>query len=128
MGLSQFDEILPLANGVIIALADGTTPKSLYASQATPTRFDHLMLSSTAPTPHDVAIYYRISGVNYLACVVSVPAGAGTSAVPPVDMFAPGSQLAEGIPLVVSGGLYIGCLVTLSGAETITCCIIGGFL
>ena len=128
MALDSYAEIQSDLNLIQLSLTDITTPKAVIAIAAPPRRIDHIILSSTSASDHDVALYAHITNANYMVAVVSVPAGAGTSAVPPVDLVAALPGAFGGLAVSASVGLYIGCLVALSGAEVINAVAIGGYL
>ena len=128
MGLDTFNETIPLVVNVQIALADGVTPKTILTTPAAIGRVDRIYLTSTAAAPHDVALYSHSGTANYIIAVVSVPAGAGTSAIPPVDLITAMVGSPGGIAILTPQSLYMGVLVTLSGAEVINAVVLGGYL
>lgn len=84
--------------------ADTTTKKTIATGAATGTKITGLSLSSSeTATNRDVAITITRGAVIYNLCYVTVPFGAGASAVQPVTPF---SNI-QGLPIDNDGQRYI---------------------
>ena len=128
MALDRFNEVLSYINLLQLVAGSGVTPQTSVINSTPPLRIDSIILTSTAAIAHDVALYAHLGSGNYIIAVISVPALSGSSAVPPVDLISALPGAPGGIVVTPTVGLYLGCLVTLSGAETINAVAIGGFL
>ena len=127
-GLDHYSESAAIITLQQLTAAMTTTPQSIVAASGAPQRYDQIILSSTSVANHDVALYAHAGSGNYIIAVVNVPAGAGTSVVPPVDLVAGIPGLPGGVVVSGATGLYFGVLVILGAGEVINAVALGGYL
>jgi hypothetical protein len=99
VGLSIFDEKVPLLAYVNIVNADGTNVKTLTTAQSAYTRFDTILVSNADTIAHVINLWADVASTRFLGSV-NIPAGAGHLGVAPVDLIA-------ALPLTNPGGLVI---------------------
>jgi len=129
VGLSTFDEVQPIVNGVTILNADGTAPKSITTAQTSRIRVDSILVSNTDTIAHVVRLYALISAVAYLIGSVSVPAGQGTAGTPAIDLLASALPITQvGIALAASVTLQASVEVVMTGATVLTINVVGGYV
>ena len=126
MGMSVYDEYLPRVSSVTIQDSDGTTPKVMAIGLAKGTRIDAILVSSTSIAPRVFNLLLGNGGGPSLTSV-SIPAGAGFGATPPVDVLSlvPG-YMSGGIILPYGEFLSAGLELALLTGETILVATQGG--
>lgn len=129
MGLAQFDEKQPNVQACIFLDTDTTSPKTIGGPWIAFARIDAIRITSTSLQDHTLALHMYDLTNDYPIGEVVVPAGAGSGAVPPVDVASP--PLVEALGgIVVSVAMFLrGHLkVALDTGEAITVVAFGGEL
>lgn len=107
MGLSVFDENLPLCAQLVRTITQTTVAQSLLPVANQPRRIDNIIIASTDTIDHIVDLYVVQSAVTTLLGSFNVPAGSGYLGVPAVD------AIAKLVP-TLAGGLVLPGLATLT--------------
>lgn len=105
----------------------GTNAVQASPAVAVPHRWDIAIAHSTAAADHDLLLDAYVGAVQYKLGTVSIPAGAGLTTVPAVEILS--SLLAspnDGVVLPASAILRATLAVALSAGETITVALVGG--
>jgi len=128
MGLALYSEVYPFTTQILITHEVGTITMSVLSESRRIKRVDAVWAVSTS-----VAIHALVMGVNDGVGVslpaVSVPAGAGTGAIPVFDVLAALPTLPLGALLIEPvGTLDAHVVVELAEGETIHLIIFGGEL
>jgi hypothetical protein len=127
VGVSVYDETQAYLNAVILNAASGTTPASVWAvATAWRQRLDKILATNQSAVDHVLGVYVHVGATNYRIGAVKLLANAGDGTVPTQDLIASINPLVGGLALTTDKTIYVGCDVTLAGAETITLCAIGG--
>lgn len=129
MATTRFAENYPVYANISLVAASGTNAVSASPSVDTIHRWDTLLASSTAAAPHDLRLAVTIGTVTSYLGSVSIPAGAGFTTVPAVDILAhilPNPT--DGLVMPGLGALKGQLAVTLGAGETITVACAGGTL
>jgi len=116
----EFDQRFLDANHHVFGPADGIDPKQVVYGFNNGQRVNHLIVSSTSASAHDMVIDASTGQGAIIACV-TIPANAGyTPANPPIDLIA--SLPAGMVAINVTPGreIHLRLLVALGAGETIT--------
>lgn len=129
MPVQRFSESYPVYANISITNASGVNAVQSSPACAVPHRWDALYAHSTAPIDHDLLLDAYVGSVQYKLGTVSIPAGAGLTTIPAVELLA--ALIAtpnDGIVLPASAVLRATLAVTLGAGETITVACVGGAL
>lgn len=127
MPIQRYSESSPIYADINVAEENHTDAVPSNPIYPTPHRYDAGLASSSAAIDHDVRIGVQVGDFLYFIGTVSVPAGAGLTNVPTVDVLA--TLLATpNDGLVLAGGSYlVGQLAaTLDSGESLVIALIGG--
>lgn len=127
MPVGRYNETYPSYANISITAASSTNPVQASPAVTVPHRWDAGFASSTAAAPHDLRLDAYVGAVAFYIGTVSIPAGAGFTTVPAVNVIA---ELVEapndGIVLPASAILRATLAVTLGAGETLTVALLGG--
>lgn len=129
MGIQQYDESAPLVGMAQIVNADGTGVVTLDTSTTARRRYDSILVTSTAVADHKLTIWTYVGAFGNKLGVVNIPAGAGSGAVPGVEVIAGlalGNVGAIVLPPVTD--LKAKLEVTLGAGELMYITLLGGSL
>lgn len=128
MPTERYNEAFPIVANINLVQGSGTN-----LVQSTPIcsvlhRFDAARASSTAAADHDVRLSMLVNSVSYPLGSVTIPAGAGYTTVPAVDLIAAlVTPPNDGIVLAGGSLLHAKLEVALGAGETITIACVGGY-
>lgn len=129
MPTQKFAEIVPVYALITIGPANTTTFVQSSPTIAQQHRFDHVLALSTAAVDKYVTLEVYVGVTEFKLGTVLVPAGAGSLAVPRIDVLAallPAS--ADGLVLPASTLLRAAVSATLGSGEAIILSCIGGYV
>jgi hypothetical protein len=108
MGISIYDESLPLNEGASIEDTDSTNWRAIHTGIQSLCRIDSILVTNSDTVDHILNLRLNLDATQTKLCSVSVPAGSGATGLPPVDLILeiPGA-MASGIPLYAFSGLEI---------------------
>jgi len=125
----RYNETYPVYANISITPASTTNPVQASPACAVPHRWDVGIASSTAAADHDLRLDAYVGSVAFYLGTVSIPAGAGFTTVPAVDVIAELIKAPnDGIVLPASAILRATLAVTLGAGETLTVALAGGAL
>jgi len=127
MPTTRYTESYPTYANIAIAQANGTNEVQASPAVNVVHRWDAAFASSTAAIAHDLRLNAYVGAVAFYLGTVSIPAGAGFTNVPAVDVIAELVKSPnDGIVLPASAVLRASLAVTLGAGETITVACVGG--
>lgn len=89
MALGQFNERVQTVETLSFPSTYTPGTATAFGTQATNDKqYDQLIATNTDAANHVVTLYDHTSGGNVIIATVTVPAGSGTGATPPVDLLA----------------------------------------
>ena len=100
MGLSTFDEQIPLNATKTLVNGMGTTYQTLVNPPSNNLRIDAILAANSDAIDHVLNIALFAGGDDFQIVSVNVPAGAGSGGVNPVDVLGSG-------PLPIQGGFVL---------------------
>ena len=86
MGLSQYDEQIPVLAACELDSGDGTTPKQIYAADYYDVRLDTILITTNSLVDIGVCVFMNINSNGYSIFGMTIPAGSGFGGVPAVDV------------------------------------------
>lgn len=112
-------------SAVTFVNADGTTPKTLWTPGASGGRLGSISAVSDDTAAREMALYVRLSGVDYRVGTVNVPIGAGnTASVVSVNILVlsacPWLDSDGSLKLQTGATIKIGPTVAVTAAKTVT--------
>lgn len=129
MTTQRFNETYPSYANISITAGSTTNPVQASPAVTVPHRWDAAYASSTAAGAHDLRLDAYVGAVAFAIGTVSIPAGAGFTNVPAVDIIAALVESPnDGLVLPASAVLRATLAVTLGAGETITVALVGGAL
>lgn len=129
MPINRYAETYPCYSSITLAIGQGTNPTQSSPAQTAPHRWDMILASSNAAVDHDARIEAYVGSLSYYLGSVVIPAGAGWTNVPPLDVLAalvPPSN--DGITLPPSAYVRATLAVALGAGETINISLVGGLV
>jgi len=129
VGLSIFDETLPIISIGVWGLGDeGTTQGGLGTSQFT-RRVDAIYVSNSDVVSHRVRVSLQDSGLTFDLVETTVIARAGFDGNPSTEVFQSGlgSTLA-GVPIQASNLVLITAFDTITVSTEVQAMLVGGYL
>lgn len=127
MATQRYSESSPIYADINIAEENHIDAVASSPIYPTPHRYDAGLASSSAALDHDIRIGVQVGDFIYFIGTVSIPAGAGLTTVPTVDVLA-SLLTTPNDGLVLAGGAYlVGQLASsLDVGESLVISLIGG--
>lgn len=129
MGVSQFDEVLPIVAGAGLGSGAGTSPVTYTTTALTAYRLDTIACLSTDTIDHDVYLYRTVGGVQTICASVHVPAGSGFTSLPAIELLPADVVGAQGgLLMPVGATLQMQVIVAVSSGKNLWLNGQGGYL
>ena len=129
MGLTLYDEKVPLIAGRTITIADTTVLKTVLTCGIFPARIDAIICCSDAAASHVIELGVYTGTLQLYLGSLSVPAGAGFAGAATVDLASlVASTPMAGLLLLPGYTLNVRLVVTLGAGELFSVAAFGGYV